>query len=215
MEIKEKQKALQIKNLGVISYKQAYEIQMECLERVSLGELDTLILCEHPTVLTLGRTSDEENILVSKEELEKNNILVEFINRGGDITLHSTGQLVAYPILNLKHFDKDLKLYLKRIEKVAIDLLGCFGIVASRLSGSTGVWVNDKKIASIGIGVRKWITFHGIAININTNLDLFSMIRPCGMDVQMTSMADIKGEFIDINKTKNSFIDNFCSIFNF
>jgi lipoate-protein ligase B len=196
-----------VKDLGLIDYKQAYVLQKQHVAEVLSGGPQTFLLCEHPAVLTLGRLADEKNMLIDQRELVKQRIDVYHIDRGGDITLHAPGQLVIYPILDLGNFGKDLRRYLHQLEQVAIDLLGGFDIVASRFSGQTGVWAGEKKIASVGIGVRKWIAFHGLAINVNIDLNLFSMIKPCGLDVEMTSidamakgtiqMAEVKGQMID------------------
>ena len=202
-----------VKDLGLIDYKRAYILQKECVDELLGGGFQSLLLCEHPVVLTLGRLADEKNNLISEDELIKRGIKVHHIDRGGDITLHAPGQLVIYPIWNLTDFGKDLRCYLHRLEQVAIDLLGDFDIVVSRLSGQTGVWAGERKIASIGIGVRKWISFHGLAINVNMDLDLFSMIKPCGLDVEMTSISEIKKKTVHMQKVKERIVDHFCRNF--
>lgn len=206
---------LRIKDLGLVKYKNACEIQQQYVNKLLRGEPETLLLCEHPVMLTLGRLADETNMLISKEDALNEGIEIKRTNRGGDITLHCPGQLIAYPIFDLKRHGKDLHVYLRKLEQVAIDLLNGFDIVANRSNGRTGVWVKDKKIVSMGIGVRKWVSFHGIAINVNTDLKLFSMIRPCGMGVTMDSIAEIKGVHIDMKKTKASVVDCFCRAFQF
>ena len=203
----------QVKDLGTIDYGKAYALQKDYVNTLVQEGMQTLILCEHPPTLTLGRSSDEKHILISQEELDKRNVSVHHIDRGGDITLHAPGQLVVYPILDLANFGKDLRSYLRRLEQVAIDLLSGFDIVASRFSGQTGVWTGKKKIASIGIGVRKWISFHGLAVNVNTDLNLFSMIKPCGLDVEMTSMSQMIKRVIDIEEVKKKIVASFCSNF--
>lgn len=203
----------QVKDLGTIDYGKAYALQRDYVNTLVQEGMQTLILCEHPPTLTLGRSSDEKHILISQEELDKRNVSVHHIDRGGDITLHAPGQLVVYPILDLANFGKDLRSYLRRLEQVAIDLLSGFDIVASRFSGQTGVWTGKKKIASIGIGVRKWISFHGLAVNVNTDLNLFSMIKPCGLDVEMTSMSQMIKRVIDIEEVKKKIVASFCSNF--
>ncbi len=203
----------QVKDLGTIDYGKAYALQKDYVNTLVQEGMQTLILCEHPPTLTLGRSSDEKHILISQEELDERNVSVHHIDRGGDITLHAPGQLVVYPILDLANFGKDLRSYLRRLEQVAIDLLSGFDIVASRFSGQTGVWTGKKKIASIGIGVRKWISFHGLAVNVNTDLNLFSMIKPCGLDVEMTSMSQMIKRVIDIEEVKKKIVASFCSNF--
>ncbi len=203
----------QVKDLGTIDYGKAYALQRDHVNTLVQDGMQTLILCEHPPTLTLGRSSDEKHILISQEELDERNVSVHHIDRGGDITLHAPGQLVVYPILDLANFGKDLRSYLRRLEQVAIDLLSGFDIVASRFSGQTGVWTGKKKIASIGIGVRKWISFHGLAVNVNTDLNLFSMIKPCGLDVEMTSMSQMIKRVIDIEEVKKKIVASFCRNF--
>jgi lipoate-protein ligase B len=155
----------------------------------------------------------EEHILYSPEELKARQVSVVRIDRGGEVTLHSPGQLVIYPIINLNSYGKDLKVYLEGLEQVAIDLLHDFGILATRIEGQRGVWVGKDKIASIGVGVRRWVTYHGLAINVNTDLDLFRLIRPCGLDVQMTSISRLEKKKIDITEVKEKFLNHFCRHF--
>lgn len=191
-----------IKDLGCMEYRRVYALQKQAVEEVLAGAPPVIFFCEHPAVLTLGRLADRRHILTPLEELRAKGIDVADIDRGGEVTLHAPGQLVVYPILNLKDYGQDLKQYLHRLEQVAIDFLKEFDILADRISGRTGAWVGSKKIASIGIGVRKWISFHGLAVNIHTDLNLFRLIRPCGLDVQMTSVADIQKQTIDMRKAK-------------
>jgi len=205
---------LRIKDLGLIDYQTAYAFQRATVQKVIDGGQATLILCEHPSVFTLGRIATEENFLVPKGTLQAQGATVCRIDRGGEVTFHGPGQLVAYPILNLNYFGKDLKLYMGKLEQVAIDLLRYFDIVANRFSGRTGVFCGGKKIASIGIGVRRWVSFHGMAVNVCTDLGFFSMIKPCGLDVQMTSMKSELKRGVDIKEIKAKFIECFCSNFN-
>ncbi len=215
MKPKNQQKKLLciIKDLGLIEYEKAYQIQKLCVEEVLKGNPQSLIICEHPCVVTLGRLAKEENLLIPHQDIEKKKVKILPIDRGGDITLHSPGQLVIYPILNLKNYGMDLKKYLFHLEQVAIDFLRDFDILACRKLQQTGVWVGKDKVASIGIGVKRWISFHGMAINVNTDLDLFSMIRPCGLDVRMTSLNNLKGSPINFRFAKNVFIKKFCQQF--
>ena len=130
------------------------------------------------------------------------------------MTYHGPGQLLAYPIFNLARHGKDLKKFLYHLEQVVIDFLRYFGINGIRRNGLTGVWINDKKIASIGIGVRKWVTYHGVAVNISTDLEYFSLIRPCGLDVKMTALNRIYPESVDWEKAKSVMEESFERIFN-
>ena len=193
-----------IKDLGLIDYHEAYSYQMKCVQQVLSGGSQAVILCEHPAVITLGRLSNKENLLAGPEILKKNSVSVHQMDRGGDITLHAPGQLVVYPILNLANYKKDLHWYLRKLEELSIDLLKDFGIVANRFSPHTGVWVGNRKIISIGIGVRRWVSYHGLAINVATNLDIYSMIRPCGLSVEMTSMSQLKGYPLNITEVKKA-----------
>lgn len=204
----------QIKDLGLIDYQEAYRIQQETVQKVIDGESHRLILCEHHPVFTLGSLADEKNFLFSLSAIEQNGARILKTNRGGEVTFHGPGQLVVYPIFRLANFGKDLKVYLNQLEQVAIDLLQHFGIVANRISGQRGVWVGRDKIASIGIGVRKWVSFHGIGINVNTDLKYFSMIKPCGLDVAMTTMAKLKGNRIDMKGVKEKTVEYFGRQFN-
>ena len=203
-----------IKDLGIMEYAQTFDLQKKTVLDVIKGETDTLFICEHLPVLTLGRLATEKNFLLSVEKIQAQGIKILRIDRGGEVTLHSPGQLVSYPIFNLTHFSRDLKLFLNKLEQVAIDLLQDFDIVARRISGQRGVWVGQDKIASIGIGVKKWVSFHGMAVNVNTDLKFFSMIKPCGLDVRMTSMSKLMGRPVDLNDIKKTLIDRYCSNFN-
>lgn len=202
-----------IQDLGLIDYERAFLIQKETVTQVLKGQSDTLILCEHPSVLTLGRLASEENYLIPRDEIISRGVRILNIDRGGEITLHAPGQLVTYPIFNIQRSGRDLKHFLSKLEQVAIDLLQGFDILARRISGQRGVWVNDKKIASIGIGVKKWISFHGMSINVNVDLNLFRMIRPCGLDVQMTSISQLTNRDVSIQEVKNRVIESFVKNF--
>lgn len=204
----------EVRDLGLIDYAAAYGIQKECVARVLAGGAQVLFLCEHPAVITLGRLAQEANVL-DLETIRRQGIRVIPIDRGGDVTLHAPGQLVVYPILNLAQSNRDLRLYMHKLEQVTIALLKSFGIVASRIPGKTGVFVDPDKIASLGIGVRKWVTYHGLGINVNTDLKLFERIKPCGLDVRMTSIARIAGQPIDMSEVKQRLIKSFGKEFGY
>jgi len=197
---------LRFEDLGLIEYNRAYKIQKDLLQDVMNGGKQKIVLCQHPTVITCGRMTKESNLFCSKEELNKKGIEIINVDRGGDVTLHSQGQLIAYPILNLNNYKRDLRYYLNKLEQVAIDFLSEFGILAVRRKGMTGAWVEDKKIASIGIGVKKWISYHGLSINVNNDLDLFSLINACGLGAAVTSLERIKCSSIDIDNAKRVLI---------
>lgn len=203
----------QVEDLGLIEYKDAWELQKQIVVRVREGEPQRLLVCEHKPVLTLGRLADPQNLLISNDKLKEREIEIYNVDRGGEITLHCPGQLVIYPIFDLNYYGKDLHLFMHQLEQIIIDLLGDFDIVADRSKGQTGVWVDQRKIASIGIGVKGWISFHGLSLNVNTDLSLYSIIKPCGLNVEMTSLQALKSQPIDINSVKSGLIDCFCKNF--
>ncbi len=182
---------------GLISYAEALRLQKDLVREVDGGGAHTLVLCEHPCTLTLGRTFHEENLLVPRAQLSSRGVVITPVDRGGDVTLHAPGQLVAYPILDLKRMGRDLSLYLQKLEETCVAFLADFDIVGERGKAGTrpgqfrGIWVGPEKIAAIGIGVSRWVTYHGVGLNISTDLDLFRMIRPCGLDAGVTSIAKL------------------------
>lgn len=178
-------------DLGLIDYEAAYRIQREVLRERKCGARgDTLIFAEHLPVLTIGRSAKEEHLAVGAEALRARSLKVIRVDRGGDITFHGPGQVVAYPIVDLKRRGRDLHRYLRDLEEVVIDTAHSYGVLAYRVPGRTGVWTGGKKVASLGIGTSAWCTYHGIGINIDTDLTFFSMIHPCGhSDVAMTNLA--------------------------
>ena len=188
-------KKLDIIKYGMINYKKAYKLQLELLEKRYQNKInDTLLLVEHPPIFTIGASGTRDNILAADKLLAQAGIEVFETNRGGDITYHGPGQLVGYPILNLKEHTKDLHWLLRSYEEVFIRLLKEYNIQADRIKGLTGVWVGNKKITAIGVGVRHWITYHGFAFNINPNLEHFSYIIPCGIkDKGVTSLKKEMG----------------------
>ena len=210
-----KQMSYVLEDWGLIGYLEAYERQKDLVNRVIAGESPRLILCEHPAVLTMGRMTKPENLLWTTESIKAQGVDVISVDRGGDVTLHAPGQLVVYPIINLADRGRDLKVFLEELEQVVIDLLKEFDILAGSINGQRGVWVGKDKIASIGIGVRKWVSYHGLGLNVNTDLKLFRMIRPCGLNVQMTSIGKLKGAPVDMNVVKEKIINHFLNHFHF
>ena len=183
---------LRVEDLGLVPYRDALAIQRELRARRISGELaeDVLLLVEHPPVVTLGRGTRASSLPLAPAALERRGVEVFEVERGGDVTLHAPGQLVGYPILDLRRYREDLHWYLRSLEDVLIRALGTFGIEADRNPGRTGVWTAGRKIASIGIHVKQWVTLHGFALNVTTDLDLFDLIVPCGIpQVVMTSVA--------------------------
>lgn len=198
-----------VEDWGLIDYWEGYERQKACVQAVINGAEDRLLLCEHPAVLTLGRMTNPDSLLYQREDIEKRGVLVIPVDRGGDVTLHAPGQLIVYPIFNLNKREKSLKAYMEKLEEVAVDLLKNFGILAISIPGKRGVFVGSDKIISIGVGVRKWVTYHGLGINVNTDLSLFNLIKPCGLDVRMTSMQKLKGHVVRIPDIKVEVVNLF------
>ena len=183
---------LLVRDLGRQSYAQALELQRALARDRVAGESeeDLLLLVEHEPVVTLGRGSRPESLPLSAAVLHSKNVELHEVERGGDVTFHGPGQLVGYPILDLRNHRQDLHWYLRTLEKALITALDTLGIDAGTNPGLTGVWTRGRKIASIGIHVKQWVTYHGFALNVNTDLSYFDLIVPCGIrDVVMTSVA--------------------------
>jgi lipoate-protein ligase B len=199
---------LWVSDLGFIDYGKAYEIQRQILEEVKFGSRpDTLILAEHSSVFTIGRTGCRDNILVDEQTLSKEGIEIYYVDRGGDVTYHGPGQLLIYPIVDLKRLGIRIHSFLRRLEELVIVFLNEYGVSAERKNRFTGIWVQDKKIASIGIGVSRWVTYHGLAINVDPDLHYFSMINPCGIPgLKVTSLAKVLGREINVEEAKDLFM---------
>ncbi len=199
---------------GRLPYADAVALQERLLERRRDADEDYLVLLEHPPVITLGRRGRTEHLLASPDELAARGIEFEESGRGGDVTFHGPGQLVGYPILDLTHLGRDLHAYLRHLEEVLLRTLGAFGIAGERLPGKTGVWVDGAKIASIGVGVRRWIAWHGFALNVSTDLSGFGAIVPCGLpDVSMTTLERIVGRCVPLKEVEEAIIASFSDVF--
>jgi lipoyl(octanoyl) transferase len=184
--------ACELVNLGRIGYARALALQANLVERRKRGEIpDQLLIVEHPHVITMGRNGHSENVLASPEILERSGIELHYIDRGGDVTYHGPGQIVGYPILDLREWQRDVGAYLRALEQTLIETLAEFGIAAGRMPGATGVWVEGAKIAAIGVHISRWVTSHGFALNLDTDLDYFKYIVPCGLRQPVTSMRAI------------------------
>jgi len=195
-------------DLQIRDYKETLELQHRLVELRARGLVpDILLLVEHPHVITMGRSAKPENILSKVFPVYQ-------IERGGDVTYHGYGQIVGYPILDLNLRDKDIKNYLRKLERLLIETLAHFGITAQMIEGRVGVWVGQKKIASIGVAVRGWITFHGFALNVSTDLSCFETINPCGYESSvMTSMTEQLGKELSISEVKGPLTRIFESVF--
>lgn len=210
---------LNIVKLGRIEYDKAFKIQQEIVKlRQEKAINDTLLLLEHLPVITVGRSGDNDNIIAPQEFLRENNVNIHYVNRGGDVTYHGLGQIVGYPIIDLANHGKDLKLYVSKLEEVIIKLLKEeFNIHAyTKDMKYTGVWVDDNKITAIGVLIKRWVTMHGFAFNVNTNLDHFKWIIPCGIqDKGVTSLKTLLGKELDLNIMNELIIKYFCDVFEY
>ena len=185
-------KPAELHDLGVIGYSEALELQKELVARRKAGEIpDQLMIVEHPHVITLGRNGRAENLLASEDVLRRAGIAFHPTDRGGDITYHGPGQIVGYPILDLREWKRDVVAYVRTLEQVIMDALAEFGIESGRASGMTGVWVNGKKVAAIGVHISRWVTSHGFALNHTTDLSYFQYIVPCGLTKPVTSLREL------------------------
>jgi len=196
---------MQIIDNGLVDYEYADTLQRKLVSEKKKNPLqeDYLIFSEFNHVITLGRNVNESHILVSRHKLENLGIRVLKIDRGGDVTYHGPGQFVIYPIIDLKRQVKDIRKYIRNLEQWVIDFLAKYNLEGYRVEDKTGVWVQDKKIASIGIGISGWITYHGIGLNISSNLDYFDFIVPCGIkDKKMTSLKELTGKDVSMEEVK-------------
>ncbi len=233
------------KDLGIIEYKTAWDYQEELLQAnvkvksaIRSGQfageapafnylpkafgttVNHFLLCEHPSVYTLGKSGNIDNVLMSEQELEQNNIQFFNTNRGGDITFHGLQQIVGYPILDLENFYTDIGKYLRNLEEIIILTIAEYGIKGERSSGETGVWIEpgingrERKICAIGVRCSRWITMHGFALNVNTDLSYFNNIIPCGIqNKQVTSVEKELGVKVDYAEAKEKIKRNFEKIF--
>src|SRR6202163_4101490 len=184
--------ACELRDLGRLRYADAFALQQQFVERRKRGEIpDQLLIVEHPHVITMGRNGHDENLLCAPELLERAGIEFQRTDRGGDVTYHGPGQIVGYPIFDLREWKRDVVAYVRGLEQVLIDALGEFGIEAGCLKGCTGVWVQGKKVAAIGVHVSRWVTSHGFALNHTTDLRYFQYIVPCGLTKPVTSMQGV------------------------
>lgn len=196
---------VQVIDLGLESYERTLERQIDLVERRLQGRApDTLILVEHPPVVTLGRAKSPTNLTVSQEELARRGIAYFEVTRGGDVTYHAPGQLVGYPVFDLRQHGRDVLQFCRGLEAVLIGVLDEYGIRARAVAGKAGVWVGEQKIASMGISLRRWVTFHGFALNVTTDLAGFRVIRPCGEPPEvMTSMERLLGQPVPLSEVRD------------
>ena len=226
-----KNKKILVRDIGKQSFSEAWKYQEKIFNKIIYQKVQNrskekkietknfLILTEHNHVYTIGKSGDLNNLLIDKDELIKREIEYYKINRGGDITYHGPGQIMVYPIFDLDNFFTDINLYLRKLEQVIIHTLQSYGLKGFTIKGETGVWVKDKnglskKICAFGIRASRWVTMHGLCLNVNPDLSYFDFIIPCGIkDKGVTSLSLIKKEDIDINKVKLRLVENFKLVF--
>ena len=230
--MKMKNKKILVKDIGKLSFSDAWQYQERIFKKIidqkvqnrSLNEKiktnNYLVLTEHNHVYTIGKSGDMSNLLIDKEGLIKREIEFFKINRGGDITYHGPGQIMGYPIFDLDNFFTDINLYLRKLEEVIINTLNVYNLTGFVIKGETGVWVKDedglsKKICAFGIRASRWVTMHGLCLNVDPDLSYFNHIIPCGIKNKgITSLQDLKKEKIDINEVKSILVENFELVFN-
>lgn len=227
-------KQVNFQHLGLVDYQQAWDYQEKLFagtvqrkienrkrpEEAQLTTANYLLFCEHPHVYTLGKSGLPENLLLNKQQLQEKEATFYKINRGGDITYHGPGQLVAYPILDLDNFFTDIHRYLRYLEEAVILTLADFGLEAGRINGLTGVWLdhvqqeNPRKICAMGVKSSRWVTMHGLALNVNADLEYFGYIIPCGIrDKAVTSMQQELGKAVDIREVEAHLSQHLCKLF--
>ncbi len=224
---------VKFQDLGLMSYQKAWDYQEEIFkgiidvktknrklpENEQTPTQDHLLFCEHPHVYTLGKSGQVENLLINKAKMDEEHIEFFKINRGGDITYHGPGQIVGYPIFNLDHYFTDIHKYLRYLEEAIILTLAEYGITAGRSKGETGVWLDEgkptaRKICALGVRASRWVTMHGFAFNVNTNLKYFGYIIPCGItDKAVTSLSLELGKTMDMEEVKGKVKANLAKLF--
>ena len=210
-----KARKLLVQQLGLVDYQSALVIQKETELAVKSGlQPDTLLLLEHPHTLTIGRRSDSSSVLLNEEELKSRNVTVFETNRGGKVTYHGLGQVVGYPIINLSPDREDVHRYVRDLEEVLIRTMADFGINAFRIDGLTGVHTERGKVAAIGVHIARWVTTHGFALNVNTDLSYFDLIIACDGE-PVTSMEVLLGSEIDLSVVEDRIAEHFADVFSY
>ena len=203
---------LNFRDLGLSPYQQTWDLQKKLQSRRIKNEIeDTVLLVEHEPVYTFGKNADENHLLQNYPD----NVNIFHIERGGDITFHGPGQLVGYPIIDLHNYKMSISWFMRSLEDVIINTLMHYGIAANRKEGLTGVWVKDEKIAALGVRISRWVTMHGFALNVNTQLHYYDSIIPCGIfEYGVTSMEKVLRKEIDMDEVKHVLIQQFENVFN-
>ena len=208
---------LNVVYLGRTRYAATWRLQKQLVnDRAADKITDTLLVTDHEPVITKGRGTNDANLLVSPEKLQEMGIDLFEVERGGDITFHGPEQLVVYPIISLASRDKDTHKYLRELEKVVINTLGNLGLTGTTKQGLTGVWIGDTKVCAIGVGVSKWITYHGLALNVNTDMNYFKLITPCGINnYPVGSLKTIIGTQVNYESVTRNLVTEFAKIFEY
>lgn len=207
---------IDVRRLGLVSYLDGLELQRALVDDRKAGRIpDTLLLLQHPHVLTIGVKKDgRQHILAAPELLAARGVAVFETGRGGDVTYHGPGQLVGYPIVNLDPDRRDVHKYVRDLEEVMIRVCAGYGLAADRVKGMSGAWIGDAKIGAIGVRISRWVTSHGFAFNVTTDLDFFNLIVPCGIaDKAVTSLAAQLGRPVSMAEVEDAFIGHFSSVF--
>ena len=208
-------KSCLIVELGLIGYAEAWNLQRRLVTARKAGAIeDVLLLCEHPHVITLGRNGKREHLLASEPVLKQKGVEFCATDRGGDITYHGPGQIVGYPIIDLNPDRRDVHRYVRDLEEVMIRVCADYGLTAGRIKGFSGAWIDDAKIGAIGVRISRWITSHGFAFNVTTDVDFFDLIVPCGIaDRGVTSLAEAIGRPPELIEVEDRFVDHFARVF--
>ncbi|MBM3735866.1 MAG: lipoyl(octanoyl) transferase LipB [Acidobacteria bacterium] len=205
----------ELRDLGWMPWRDAFAVQRSLVDQRKQGLIpDQLLIVEHPHVITLGRNACESNVLAAPEVLERMGVAVEPADRGGDVTYHGPGQVVGYPILDLKEWKRDVGAYVRGLEQALIDAIARFGFAGERIAGMTGVWVRGSKVAAIGVHLSRWVTSHGFALNVDTDLSYFRYIVPCGLSRPVTSLRDL-GSAAGREQVIQALKDAFARVFDY
>ncbi|MEI7837664.1 MAG: lipoyl(octanoyl) transferase LipB [Planctomycetota bacterium] len=205
-------------DMGRRSYDEGLDLQRRLVERaiVDPGSSESLILVEHdPPVITLGRAANEGNVVMTPEQLEAMGFQVRRVERGGDVTYHGPGQVVAYPILRLNERGRDVHAYLRNLEEVILRVLGELGVVGERIEGLTGVWAAMGKVAAVGVAVKRWVTYHGLSLNVCPDMSHYRAIVPCGLDKPVTSVSELLGRPVATSQVKPLVVECMVDVFGF
>lgn len=207
-------RTLSVHRLGVVPYAETHALQQQLVEARKDGRVgDLLLVLQHNPVVTLGRAAKEHNLLLPREQIEARGYEVHEIGRGGDVTMHGPGQLVLYPILDLKPDRQDVRKYVSALEETMIRVAGSYGLTGGRVQGLNGAWIGDRKVGAVGVRISRWVTMHGLALNVNTDLSLFDVIVPCGIqDREVTSLSRELGRSVDFAEAEQRAIDVFAEL---